>query len=207
MTQAYPLSWPQGRPRKAPGQRKPGNFHRTVDSGRGYREKKTLTLAMAMERLQRELDLIGARHTVLSTNVETRLDGLPRSGQREPADPGVALYFELRGKPHCLPSDAYQTVTANVAAVAAHIEATRAIERHGVASVSEMFAGFQALPAPGSTPWWSVLGLAQTATREQIEAAYRSLARERHPDRPGGSHDLMADLNRAREQGLKERGA
>lgn len=26
------------------------------------------------------------------------------------------------------------------------------------------------------------------------------------PGWPGGSHDLMADLNRAREQGMKERG-
>lgn len=46
---------------------------------------------------------------------------------------------------------------------------------------------------------------AKEGSQEDIEAAYRRLARERHPDRPGGSHDLMADLNRAREQGLKEK--
>ncbi len=66
--------------------------------------------------------------------------------------------------------------------------------------------GFQALPAPGSASWWSVLQVDANATADQIEAAFKRLARERHPDRPGGSHDMMADLNRAREQGMKERG-
>lgn len=67
-------------------------------------------------------------------------------------------------------------------------------------------SGGSLLPAPGSTPWWAVLALSQTATRHEDEAAFKRLARERHPDRPGGSHDMMADLNRVREQGMKERG-
>ncbi len=55
-------------------------------------------------------------------------------------------------------------------------------------------------------PWWQVLGVEETASPEAIDAAYRALAQRRHPDRPGGSHDLMADLNRARDAGLKARG-
>lgn len=202
MTQAYPLQWPQGRPRKAPGYRKVAAFG---TERRGMRQQ--LTVNDARERLQAEIDRLRVRSVVLSTNVELRLDGQPRSGQPEPSDPGAALYFDLGGKPHVLACDTYTRVADNIAALAAHIEATRKIERLGVATAAEMFAGFQALPAPGSTPWWSVLGIVQAASREQIEAAYRTLARERHPDRPGGSHDMMADLNRARDQGLKERGA
>src|SRR3546814_20391176 len=32
--------------------------------------------------------------TIISTNVRTRLDGLPRSGEREPNDSGAAVYWE-----------------------------------------------------------------------------------------------------------------
>lgn len=45
-----------------------------------------------------------------------------------------------------------------------------------------------------------------TAFREAIEASYRVLAQKRHSDRPRSSHDLRADLNRASDAGLNERG-
>jgi len=200
VTQAYPLQWPQGRPRRR--LRKAAPFGK--QGPRGYRVE--LTVADARERLQMEVDLLRAGSVVLSTNVELRLDGLPRSGRGEPNDPGVALYFSLSSKPHVLACDTYMRVADNIAALAAHIEATRKIERLGVATAAEMFAGFQALPAPGSTPWWQVLAVQPSASVQEIEAAFRRLARERHPDRPGGSHDMMADLNRARDAGLKEQG-
>jgi len=202
MTQAYPLRWPPGRPRKQPSKRKAAPFGKQGSQGR----RVELTIADARERLQSEVDLLRAGSVVLSTNVELRLDGQPRSDRRAPEDPGVALYFTLDGKPHVLACDTYQRVADNIAALAAHIEATRKIERLGVATAAEMFAGFQALPAPGSTPWWQVLALKPTATCADIEAAFKRLAHERHPDRPGGSHDMMADLNRAKSEGLEERG-
>lgn len=207
MSDAYPLAWPTVRPRRRASSRKPGKFNakRWSESG-SYKKTVTLTVAEALGRLQEELDRIGARHPVVSSNVELRLDGLPRSGQREPEDPGVAIYFQLAGKPHCLPCDTYQLVAHNIAAVAAHIEATRAIERHGVASVQEMFAGFAALPPPSQErPWREVLGLHREPkiTAEMIDARYRALARERHPDN-GGSHALMAELNAARDAARKE---
>jgi hypothetical protein len=59
-----------------------------------------------------------------------------------------------------------------------------------------------ALPAQGSMPWWQVLAVPRTATRSEIEAAFRNLARERHPDR-GGSEAMMSELNVARDQALK----
>lgn len=198
MTQAYPLQWPQGRKRTRPTLRMGGAFGKMVG---GFRT--ALTVADARERLQGEVDRLGADGVVLSTNIALRLDGQPRSGQAEPDDTGAALYFGLAGKPHVLACDTYARVADNIAALAAHIEATRKIERLGVATAAEMFAGFQALPAPGSTPWWQVLAVAQTATRAEIEAAFSRLAKERHPDRPGGSHDMMSELNRARAEALK----
>lgn len=198
---AFPLAWPRSRPRTDPVRRRVATFGTAKRSSAGI--KAPLTVADARQRLQDELDRIGARSAVLSTDVELRLDGQPRSG-REPADPGVAVYFQLDGRPHCMPCDTYTRVADNIAAVAAHIEATRAIERHGVASVAEMFSGFVALPPPRA--WHEILGTAAEATRDEIEAAYRVAAKRAHPDRPGGSHDAMAALNAAREEGLRHGG-
>lgn len=68
------------------------------------------------------------------------------------------------------------------------------------------FTGFTALPAPGAKrEWWEVLGLNRSAcTRDDIRVAYRQLASLHHPDKPGGSHERMAELNAAQEAALLE---
>lgn len=203
----FPLAWPVGKPRHEGDRRWP--IFRTGREGASPASKtKPITVAIALERLNAELAAVGARYPVVSTNLEIRRDGLPRSGQREPADPGVAVYFDLAGKPHCLPCDSYQTVAANIAAIAAHLKATRAIERYGVASMSEMFAGFAALPSPDHVrPWRDVLELrgVENVRGEIVKAAFLRLARERHPD-AGGSTDMMAELNAARDAAMREVG-
>jgi hypothetical protein len=207
VTEAYPLQWPAGRGRRLT--RKDGRFSAkkaVYRNGNSWTETTNVTVAEALKRLQGELDRIGARYAVISSNLETRLDGLPRSGQSEPTDPGVAVYFQLDQKPHCLPCDTYNRVAQNIAAVAAHIKATRDIERHGVASVAEMFAGFEALPSPDMVrPWRQVLELHREphVTLATVEAAFRRLAQERHPDR-GGSDAMMAELNVARTAAQQE---
>lgn len=203
MTDAFPLKWPQSKPRTHPDKRRYPVF-RSARNGQGLRP---VTVAVAIERLERELDLLKARYPVVSTNLERRLNGLPWSGQPDPRDPGVAVYFELAGKPHCLPCDTYQTVAANIAAIAAHIEAARSIERYGVASISEMFAGFLSLPSPDMMDWRRVLQLHREGAinSAKVEEAYRRLARERHPDH-GGSDAMMAELNEARSAARRELG-
>lgn len=197
----FPLQWPTGRPRRRASDRRTGRFTSSRTSSFGRQSE--ITIAGALDRLFDELKRIDAKYVVVSSNLEARKDGLPYSGQREPDDPGVAVYFHLLGKPTCLPCDTYTKVAQNIAAVAAHIEATRAIERHGVASVAEMFSGFTQLPP---APHWSeILEVSKTARRPDIEAAYRSRARTSHPD-AGGSHDAMAALNAARDRALKEIG-
>lgn len=207
MTQAYPLQWPQSRPRTK--HRKGAAFNKKVrERGNSYDTAKALTIADAIGRLQAEVDRIGASQYVLSTNVPTRLDGLPRSDTAQPTDPGACLYFTLKGKPHALPCDTYNRVADNIAAIAKHIEATRAIERYGVATLAEMFTGFAALPAPGATrPWRDVMGFPDGShpTVAEIDAMFRMLAKKRHPD-AGGSHLLMAELTAARDEALREVG-
>ena len=53
---------------------------------------------MQLTRVMDELGRMGLGRddVVISTNVETRLDGFPRSDRTEPADPGVAVYWQER---------------------------------------------------------------------------------------------------------------
>lgn len=205
---AYPLTWPEGWKRTAPANRRYGHFGKRVrPSGATWSHKADLTVAEAVTRVLEELQRMGVGRddTVISTNLKTRLDGLPRSDQAKPADPGAAVYFEDNGQRRCIAIDQYTTVEDNLAAIAATLDAMRAIERHGGAAILERaFTGFTALPAPGAArEWWEVLGLAKTATADEINTAHRRLAMQNHPDR-GGDHQRMAEINAAREKGLKQ---
>ena len=203
MTQptAYPLQWPTGWPRTKA--RRSASFNqKTWDSTYNYNRTKAVTVATARERLSGELDRLGARYTVLSTNMELRLDGQPRSDRSDPGDPGVAVYFQLGGKPMALACDKWDRVADNIVALAKHIEALRGMDRWGVGTAAQAFAGYEALPAPD--PWWKTLGLTgPTRSEREIKDAYRKASSNAHPDRPGGSHDRMASVNAARDEGLK----
>lgn len=204
MTEAFPLQWPIARPRTKV--RKDGNFNKKEWAQQGnWRQTKAVTIADAMVRLTDELGRVGGKGIVLSSNLARNRDGSPRSNQSQPVDPGVALYFTLKGKPICMPCDTYTRVEQNIVAIAKHIEATRAIERYGVASLDEMFTGFAALPAPSAArAWWEVLGVSQYATVDQINAAWREKAKQAHSDL-GGSDARMSEINVARDTGIKSR--
>lgn len=196
MATAFPLTWPAGWPRaRARGQAK---FSQKGNDGWA----KSVTVATARERLQREVDLLGAKDCILSTNVELRLDGQPRSDRGDPADHGVALYFKLKGRDTVLACDRWFRVADNIVAIAKHIEAIRGMDRWGVGTVEQVFTGYQALPAPEQ--WWTVLGVNSTANVEQIETAWRSKIANCHPDR-GGSEAQAARINWARDEGRRAR--
>lgn len=210
---AYPLSWPAGWKRTPASQQAYGRFGTTKQSPHGsWRSRADLTIAEATDRLLDELERMGADRAdiVLSTNLVLRQDGLPRSGQAAPRDPGAAVYWKdpFNGQPRSMAIDRYTKVEQNIAALAATVEAMRAIERHGGAAVLERaFTGFVALPAPIAAglkrDWWDVLGVPRDADAWAIGDAYRTLASRHHPDR-GGSADRMAEINRARDEALKE---
>lgn len=191
--QAYPLSWPRGRPRTSGSERRRAAFNVKRWNGR-YEQTQSVSIADARERLQRELELLGAAAVILSTNVELRLDGQPRSDRRAPDDPGVALYFRLDGRDTVLACDRWDRVADNIAAIAKHIEALRGQDRWGVGTLEQAFAGYQALPAPEQ--WWQVLGCAEDTPQETVERVFRELAKKFHPDR-GGSESEMARINAA----------
>jgi hypothetical protein len=180
---AFPLAWPPGRPRTAT--RIEGKFHGTSNEG-PYRQTVDLTLDKARRRLRNELVRLGARLPVLSSNDR---------GRGEPRDPGVAVYFQLDGRPMVMACDRFTSLTQNIAAIAAHIDASRRIDRYGVATTAQMFAGFLALPAPLVVDdWRSALG--NPTTLAEAETAFRERIRTAHPD-AGGSHAQAAALTEA----------
>lgn len=194
MTQAYPLHWPTGWKREA--KQKAGRFKK------GNTGNTQLTVADACGRVVDELERMGVSYEsiIISTNIQPRLDNRPRSGQKEPEDVGVAVYWTDKGNQRCIAIDIYNRVADNLAAIAATLDAMRAIERHGGAEIlNRAFAGFVALPAPGqqaTKTWWEMLDISEHATPEEIKAARRRFAREHHPDK-GGDSVLMAELNKA----------
>lgn len=185
---AYPLQWPAGWRRMPPSWRERARFGKASRNraGGGWDVGRPLTIAEAVERVRKQLSMMGVSDDdlVISTNLVLRLDGLPRSNQAEPADPGVAVYWidpAAKGQAtRCMAIDRYDRVADNLAAVAATIEAMRAIERHGGAVVLERaFAGFTALPEPAAVAWRDVLD------PDDPEGSYKRLRSQHHPDRGG----------------------
>ena len=207
----YPLAWPDGWKRATTRRR--ANFKQTVQHSCGS-GKGPVTIETGTRRILDQLRQFGVREgdAIISTNLVTRLDGLPRSDQKAPADPGAAVYWKLpKDRTHkVMAIDLYDRVADNLAAVAATLEAMRAIERHGGAQILERaFTGFEALPAPNTPKHWrEVMGFVASdrITEDVLKDRYRTLAGRRHPD-AGGSHEAMTELNGAYAQALREIGA
>lgn len=197
--QRYPLFWPAGWPRAKIRSTAAFGVMREK-GGHGFKSRSVLGMDEAMKRLERELEALGAKDIVLSTNHELNLRGIPR-GDRSPADPGAAVYFKLRGKDAALACDKWNRLADNIGALAKHIEAMRGMNRWGVGTVEQLFTGYTMLPAPEQ--WWNVLGVPRNATKGRAFNAYRDKAREAHPDQ-GGSDAAMARVNAAWEAAKAE---
>lgn len=121
-----------------------------------------------------------------------------------PTDPGIAVWFVWDGEVRCIAVDRYLTVRENLQALHHVLEARRTEFRHaGIEMVRTTFRGFRAaLPAPGAAQWWTILGVPQTATADQINAAFKAKARELGAT---GNEAARTELNVARDKGLAER--
>lgn len=186
MSKAYPLAWPPGWPR--------------TDKFKRQRSRFKVTVASALAFLDEEVRRLGAKNLVISSNYTL--------GVSNPTDPGVCAYFTYEEAPAAIPCDRWLKIEDNVHAVAKTIEAMRGIERWGAKHmVKAAFAGFAALPSPGTGSWtWrECLGFTATAkvTLPQVERTYRTLRSAAHPDK-GGTPAQFELIQRAWEMAQQE---
>lgn len=176
---AYPLSWPAGWPKTEPYSRGTSKFQ--------------TDLPRALANLKKQIELMGGKNLVLSSNYTL--------GANNPKEPGVVAYFEWQQIPMAAPCDRWNRIESNVQAIALTVEAMRGMERWGAKHmIKAMFTGFKALPEnTASAPWWEVLGVPQTASVDQVKSAYRDLVKRHHPD-AGGHPETFRKIQSAWEQ-------
>ena len=192
----YPLQWPHGWKRTPSWAKRNGQF-------KDFRN--WIGIPRAVQRLETELDRLGAKDVTLSTNLKPRIAGGLVANEGEPGDNGVAVYFRFKGRATVLACDGYYRIADNIAAIAAHIDALRRIERYGVGTIEQALAGYRALPADTAADWRQVFGFAkdEKVSAEQLQKRFKERAAAAHPDK-GGSDESMMHLNRAREFALSE---
>jgi hypothetical protein len=170
--QAYPLQWPAGRPR--------------TDSWDIEQSRFDITFARARDGLSHQLELLGAINPVLSTNVQTKPDGMPYANRAEPEDSGVAVYFEWEGQQMCFSCDKWEKVKENIHAIRKTVEALRGIARWGSGDMMQQaFRGFESLPAPDEDAWRSILCCPSATNLSEVKANYMILRKNHHPDHGG----------------------
>lgn len=184
---AYPLCWPDGRPRTAPENRRAARF-------------KT-SFARSREKLIREINLLGGDKLIFSSDIPCRLDGLPYADLKpKNGDPGVACYFTRKGKQLCFACDLYLKAGDNLHAIELTVSALRGIARWGTGDMMESaFRGYAALPQPAGLRWWETLGVPVNAPLDVVREAYRMLAKKHHPDM-GGDAEMFRRISEAWKQ-------
>jgi hypothetical protein len=213
---AYPLYWPKGRARTPAGRRSddaPFTVGETVNGTRREwqadgqhrdvpitrRRTKSVGLPVALDRLEDQLQRLGAQAIVLSTNLELRLNGQPRAGQKDPFDPGAACYFNLKNKRLVFACDKWLRVADNVAAIAAHIRSIRSLENYGVGTTEQSFEGYRSIEdfSSGVMPWRRVLGFPEDSrpALADVEAKWKARMKEVHPRLEGESSLQASQLN------------
>jgi hypothetical protein len=189
MTEAFPLYWPEGRPRTAAWKRQRSRFNT------GFGAAVNLVID--------ELRRLGARNSVVSTNVALRRDGLPLASAKRVDDTGAAVYFMYKGKQTCFACDRWDKVEDNIYAIAKTIDAMRGIARWGTGDMLDAaFTGCTALAPPPPKDWRTVLGVTGT-NLDAAEVRFRYLAKQHHPD-AGGDHAAFQEINEAIQQARRE---
>lgn len=201
-----PLTWPD-------------SVARTAPHTRGNPRFKARTLAAAADFVLQEINRLNGRwhgyddvSVIISSNLKYKVDNTPYSQQQEPADSGIAVYFTLcftrNGKnverPIVMSCDKWSRTADNLYAIGKDIEAQRARDRWGCTNVEQAFRGYLAIAEKcGGLSWWDTLQIKPDASRDVIEAAYRKLVKQSHPD-AGGSAENFSKLKEAYDQAIAQ---
>lgn len=150
--------------------------------------------------LEREVSALDGDNIVLGAafrEADLRLDGMPRSGAREPSHPGIELSFDSAHGRLVYATDVCERWEHNVRSIALGLEALRAVDRYGITRHGEQYAGWKQL-ASGSNGVTAVQRGAELI--RQYGGVVQAL-KATHPDR-GGDRAEFQDVQAAREAGV-----
>lgn len=164
--------------------------------GAGGRPHSPLKAAYqaTIDLLGRETRMLGARQVVVELAIretDLRIDGQPYAGTR-PEHPGVTVSFDSRHGPLKYTADKFATWQENLRAIALGLEALRKVDRYGMTSRGEQYAGWKALPS-GSMDGNADRGRELIRQHGSVRAALNAT----HPDH-GGSDADFRDVQAAR---------
>jgi hypothetical protein len=187
MIDGYPLQYPVGKKRTERPERARFGEH---------------SVSQAINYLKDEVYRLGGKDLVISTNLVLTLTGIPKSGQRNPVDSGVAVYFKLKDKDQCFPCDRWDKVEHNIWAIYKSIEALRGLERWGAKDMVESaFKGFQALPSPDQVTNTKVRYFAGCNTLSEGKERFRDMCSQYHPDnKETGDQNKFMELSEQYKQ-------
>lgn len=185
---ASPLDWPEGWKRTPPQRREAGRF-------------TPAPFHIQCKLVLEEIRLLGGAHTKLSTNLRLRRDELPYANQKNPEDPGVAVWFVLDGKTKVIACDAFRTIEANLRAIEKSVGALRGLDRWGCSTILDRaMKGMEEDLLPAPPEWWDVLGVPHDASPMEIRSARIALSKRYHPDTGSGDTEKMKRINAAFEE-------
>ena len=193
------LDWPDGFERTPAGDRRryPG----------GFEVSRTAAFDSILEEIAK---IDGA----MNVRVETAAPHTAKNPHRpykdrDPDDPGVVAYYDRESQGYAVACDRWDNLRDNARAIALYVDAKRAVDRYGVATVGSEF-DTQALPSgdgedavAGREPPHEVLGVDPDAPDAVVKGAARSLKAEHHPD-SGGDREQFQRIVEAEEAMLDE---
>ena len=120
-------------------------------------------------------------------------------------DSGAAIWFMWGDAQRCVTCDLYTSQGANLSAIAQILQSCVAeYNRGSIAAVSHALASYTpSTPSPPDTVplghWSETLGISQSASQADIQAAFRRQALKAHPDQ-GGTREEWDKVMNAFEQ-------
>ncbi len=133
-----------------------------------------------------ELNKLGAKNCVISSNLQQRTRGDGFYANQKVDDAGVVVYFGLKGKSKAMACDKWDKVEHNLWALYLSVSSIRGLERWGGSKLLDgLFTGFEALP-----DYSQGINYFTGLSKEEARIKYLKLAKELHPDAGGNNYEF-----------------
>jgi hypothetical protein len=143
--------------------------------------------------LEREIDAVGGEDLVIGVVADPSQFSIAGTlkGNAKMHHPGAEVSFESGGRRLVFHTDAFDYLASNLRAIALGLEALRAVDRYGITSTREQYAGFAAIIAGGPDP-------ARGAMLVERAGGITEALKRHHPDHQGDPRDF-ADVQAFRK--------